>query len=148
MGVNYVNAPILAHSRGIKIKEIKEKEHEDYTTLLSIRLKGPKGENVAYGTLLGKKEPRLVKVNKIPVDADLTGSMLFLYTYDKRGIIGDLGSVLSKHGINIGGMHFGREAVGGLAISLLDVDERVSDGVIKEVQALPNIISTRRIDLT
>jgi len=56
--------------------------------------------------------------------------------------------VLSKHGINIGGMHFGREAVGGLAISLLDVDERVSDGVIKEVQALPNIISTRRIDLT
>ena len=94
------------------------------------------------------RKPRLVKVNKIPVDADLTGSMLFLYTYDKRGIIGDLGSVLSKHGINIGGMHFGREAVGGLAISLLDVDERVNDSVIKEVQALPNIISTKRIDLT
>ena len=46
MGVNYVNAPILARSRGIKIKEIKEKEDEDFATLLGIRLKGPKGENV------------------------------------------------------------------------------------------------------
>ena len=147
-GVNYVNALIIARSRGIKIKEIKEKEDEDFATLLGIRLKGFKGENVAYGTLLGKKILRLVKVNKIPVDANLTGSMLFLYTHDKHGIIGGLGSVLSKHGINIGGMHFGREAVGGLAISLLDVDDHVDDSVIKEVQALPNVISARRIDLS
>jgi D-3-phosphoglycerate dehydrogenase / 2-oxoglutarate reductase len=147
MGVNYVNAPILARSRGIKIKEIKEREHEDFTTLLGIRLRGPKGENTAYGTLLGKKEPRLVKVNKIAVDADLTGSMLFLYTYDKPGIIGDLGSVLSKHAINIGGMHFGRETVGGLALCLLDVDEHVNDGVIKEIEELANIIAVKRIDL-
>jgi len=74
--------------------------------------------------------------------------MLFLYTHDKLGIIGGLGSVLSKHGINIGGMHFGREAVGGLAISLLDVDGPVNDSVIEEVHALPNVISTRRIDLS
>jgi len=110
-------------------------------------LRGPKGENTAYGTLLGKKEPRLVKVNKIAVDADLTGSMLFLYTYDKPGIIGDLGSVLSKHAINIGGMHFGRETVGGLALCLLDVDEHVNDGVIKEIEELANIIAVKRIDL-
>jgi D-3-phosphoglycerate dehydrogenase len=148
MGVNYVNAPILARSRGIKIKEIKEKEHEDFTTLLAIRLKGKKGTNVAYGTLLGKKEPRLIRVNKIPVDADLTGNMLFLYTYDKPGIIGGLGSVLSKRGINIGGMHFGREGAGGLALCLLDVDEQVDDAAIKELSALPNIIAIKRIDLS
>ena len=64
---------MLAQSRGIKVKEIKEKEHYDFTTLLVIRLKGKKGENAAYGTLLGKKEPRLIRVNKIPVDADLPG---------------------------------------------------------------------------
>lgn len=148
MGVNYVNAPILARSRGIKIKEIKEKEHEDFTTLLAIRLKGKKGTNVAYGTLLGKKEPRLIRVNKIPVDADLTGNMLFLYTYDKPGIIGGLGSVLAKKGINIGGMHFGREGAGGLALCLLDVDEQIDDAAIKELSALPNIIAIKRIDLS
>jgi len=38
--------------------------------------------------------------------------------------------------------------VGGLAISLLDVDERVDDSIIKEIQGLPNIISIRRIDLS
>ena len=55
--------------------------------------------------------------------------------------------MLSKHGINIGGMHFGREGVGGLAISLLDVDAPVNNSVIKELNALPNVISTRKIDL-
>jgi D-3-phosphoglycerate dehydrogenase / 2-oxoglutarate reductase len=147
-GVNYVNAPLLARSRGIKIKEVKEKEHDDYSTLLGIRLKSQKGENVAYGTLLGKKEPRLIKVNKIPVDADLMGSMLFLYTYDKPGIVGGVGSVLSKNNINIGGMHFGREAVGGLAICLLDVDGEVSDAAIDELKGLPNIITVKRMDLS
>jgi D-3-phosphoglycerate dehydrogenase len=148
IGVNYVNAPILARGRGVKIKEVKEKEHEDFSTLLGIRLKGRKSENVAYGTLLGKKEPRLVKVNKIAVDADLTGIMVCLLTYDKPGIIGGLGSVFSNNGINIGGMHFGRESVGGLAISILDVDENVNDAVIKELSALPNVIAVKRIDLS
>jgi D-3-phosphoglycerate dehydrogenase / 2-oxoglutarate reductase len=146
--VNYVNAPVLARARGIKIKEIKAEEHEDYTTFLGIRLKNSKGENVAYGTLLGKKEPRLVKVNKIPVDADLMGNMLFLYTNDKPGIVGGVGSVLSKNGINIGGMHFGREAAGGLAICILDVDGEVNDTGVAELEKLPNIIAVKRIDLS
>ncbi len=135
-GINYVNAPIVAKSRGIRIKEIKEKEHEDYTSLLGIRLVGEKAQNVAYGTLLGKKQPRLVKVNKISVDADLTENMLFLYTHDKPGIIGGLGAVFAKRGINIGAMYFGRESLGGLCISLLDVDAHINDDMLSELRGV------------
>ena len=147
-GANYVNAPTLARSKGIKIKEIKEKEHEDFTTLLAIRLKGKKGENAAYGTLLGKKEPRLIRVNNIAVDADLTGNVLFVLTRDRPGIIGGLGAVFAKRGINIGGMHFGREGMGGMSLCLLDVDGEVQEQVIKELGSLPNVINVRRIDLS
>jgi D-3-phosphoglycerate dehydrogenase / 2-oxoglutarate reductase len=147
-GVNYVNAPSIAKERGIKIKETKEKAHEDFNTLLGIQLKGKGGENVAYGTLLGKKEPRLIKVNKIAVDADLAGNILFMHTYDKPGVIGDSTTLLAKKGFNIAGMHFGRESVGGLSISLVDVDDYVTDDVIKELRALPNIIDIKRIDLS
>jgi D-3-phosphoglycerate dehydrogenase len=147
-GANYVNAPTLARSKGIKIKEVKEKEHEDFTTLLGIRLKGRKGENAAYGTLLGKKEPRLTRVNNIAVDANLVGNMLLVLAYDRPGIIAGLGSVFAKRGINIGGMHFGRESVGGISLCLLDVDGEVEEQVLKELGSLRNVLSVRRIDLS
>ena len=143
-----MNAPSLAKERGIKIRETKEKEHEDFATLLSIRLKSKGGENAAHGTLLGKKEPRLVKVNKIAVDADLTGNILCMYTYDKPGVIGDTTTLLAKKGFNIAGMHFGRESVGGLSLSMIDVDDYVDDAVLKELRALPNVIDIKRIDLS
>jgi len=146
--INYVNAPIVARTRGIRIKEIKEKEHEDYTSLLGIRLVGGKEENVAYGTLLGKKQPRLVKVNRISVDADLTDNMLFMYTHDKPGIVGNLGTVLAKKSINIGAMYFGRESLGGLSLSLLDVDAHVGDDTLAELRAMPNVIDVKRLNLT
>ena len=148
MGVNYVNALKIAQARGIKIKEIKDKEDEDFTTRLGIKLKGTGHENAAYATLFGKKEPRLIRVNRIPVDADLTGNVLLIYTYDRPGIVGGLGSVLAKRGINIGGMHFGREAVGGMSLCLLDVDDRVDDEVTAELASLPNVIAVKRIDLS
>jgi D-3-phosphoglycerate dehydrogenase len=52
---------------------------------------------------------------------------------------------LANKGINIACMHVGREAAGGLAIALLDVDGKVSDEVIKELQGVPNVIEIKRI---
>ncbi len=128
-GVNYINAPAIARTRGIKIKEAKAEEHEDFTTLLGIKLTSKTGVNTAYGTLLGKKEPRLIRVNKIAVDADLKGNILFVYSKDQPGIIAGLANILAKRGLNIGGMHFGREAVGGLSLCLFDVDQSLDDAV-------------------
>jgi D-3-phosphoglycerate dehydrogenase len=50
--------------------------------------------------------------------------------------------------INIGGMHFGRESIGGLAISLLDLDKEAEDNVIREIQSLPNIVTVKKIELS
>lgn len=147
-GVNYVNAPLIAKSRGVKIVETKTKEHEDFMSLLAITVKGDKNQNTVQGTLFGKKEPRLIKINNIYLEADLKGYMLFVYNYDKPGVIASIGNVFFIRGINIAGMHFGRETQGGLAISLLDLDKEVEDNVVREIQSLPNIISAKRIDLS
>jgi D-3-phosphoglycerate dehydrogenase / 2-oxoglutarate reductase len=144
-GVNYVNAPSVAKSRGVKIHETKTGEHEDFTSLLAITVRGDGKENTVQGTLLGKKAPRLIKINNVYLEADLQGHMLLVYNYDKPGVIASIGNVFFIRGINIGGMHFGRETLGGLAISLLDLDREIEDNVIREIQSLPNIISAKRI---
>ena len=146
-GVNYVNAPSIAKSRDVRIMESKMGEHEDFTCLLAIIVRGDGKENVAHGTLLGKTAPRLIRVNKIYLEAELTGQMVFMYTNDKPGVIANIGNVFAKHNINIGGMHFGRENVGGLAITLLDVDKKVEDSVVKELTSLQNVLSVKMIDL-
>ena len=147
-GVNYVNAPTVARSRGIKIKEVRGKEHEDYTSLIGIKLTNGEMEKAAYGTLLGKKAPRLIRLDRIAVVADLAGNMLLTYHQDKPGVVGAIGVALASKGINIGGMHVGRRAEGGLAIALLDVDGAVSDEVITELQGVPNVIEAKRITVS
>ncbi len=146
-GVNYVNAPVVAKSRAVKIKETTTAEGGDFASLLTIIVKGDGGENMVQGTLFGKKEPRLIKVNNIYLEADLRGHMLFVYNYDKPGVIASIANVFYIRGINIGGMHFGRESVGGLAISLLDLDKDIEDNVIREIQSLPNIVAIKKIEL-
>jgi D-3-phosphoglycerate dehydrogenase len=74
--------------------------------------------------------------------------MLFLYTHDKPGIIGGLGAVFAKRGINIGAMYFGRESLGGLCISLLDVDAHINDDMLSEIRGVANVIDAKRLNLT
>lgn len=146
-GVNYVNAPVVARNRRIKVKETKIGESDDFTTLLVITVKDNGKQNSVSGTLFGKKEPRLIKVNNIYLEADLTGHMLFIYNDDKPGVIASIGNVFFIRGINIASMHFGRESIGGLAISLLDLDNELEDNVIREIKSLPNIRWAKRIEL-
>jgi D-3-phosphoglycerate dehydrogenase len=44
-------------------------------------------------------------------------------------------------------MHFGRETIGGLAITLLDVDKEVEDSVVNELTSLQNVLDVKKIDL-
>lgn len=146
-GVNAVNAPLRTESMGIKTTEFKEVLHYYPTSLLVIRLKGEEGETAAYGTLLKENEARLIRLNDISVDADLTGRILLVYSYDRPGLIGRIASRLAQVGINIGEMHFGREKVGGLALSLFDLDQTVDDGTVEALRSLADIIDVKRIDL-
>ncbi len=147
-GVNYVNAPVIARSMGITWREIKETVHYYLTSLLVIRLKKGESESAAYGTLLRENEARLMRVNRIMVDADLTGRILLVYAYDRPGVIGGVASLLGDKGINIGDMHFGREKVGGPSLSLFDVDEPVDDATVQAILSVAGVIDVKRLDLS
>ena len=58
-GVNFVNAPVLAKSRGIKVREVSSVTSEDYVNLITITAITEKGRNVVSGTIIGKRDPRL-----------------------------------------------------------------------------------------
>lgn len=145
--VNFVNAPFIAKERGIEIRETKSSDAGDYHNMLTIRVKSPEKTTTVSGTLLSKKDPRIVKINDFTVEIVPEGNMLLMYNNDKPGVIGNIGTTLGKNDINIARMHFGRKKAGGMAISVVNIDCAASDKALEEIRALPNILDIREINL-
>ncbi len=151
-GVNYVNAEAIAKKFGIKVTESKTEEIKNFSSLISIttttRAEGKEEqEKTVAGTLFGKGDPRIVKVDGFRVDATPSGYMLICSFLDKPRVIGPVCMILGDKGINIAGMQVGREKVGGEAVMVVNVDSPVSDASIEEIKHVENIFDVKLVKL-
>jgi D-3-phosphoglycerate dehydrogenase len=65
--------------------------------------------------------PRLVSVRGVDVEAPLGGTMLIIANDDQPGVIGEVGTILGRHHVNIANFALGRGESG--AIGVVNVDE-------------------------
>jgi D-3-phosphoglycerate dehydrogenase / 2-oxoglutarate reductase len=137
--VNMVNAPYLAKERGLEVREVRTEREGDYQTLVRVSVKTDSGERSVAGTLFNGREPRLVELFGIKVEADLDGPMMYIVNEDAPGFIGRIGTLLGESGINIGTFNLGRRAAGGEAVLLLSIDSDLPDAVIAEARNLPGV---------
>jgi D-3-phosphoglycerate dehydrogenase len=140
--VNLVNARMVAEERGIKVTETKAARSEDFTSLVRVQVITEKGESTISGTVYGTA-PRVVTIDRYPIEADLSGSILMLRNQDVPGVVGRVGTFLGEKGINIAGLQLGRKEVGGTAVSLVSVDNPVPEPVLKQLSKLPNITAAK-----
>lgn len=142
--VNFVSAPAIAKDKGIKVVESISQDSKDYTSLIQVKLENPdKTPTDCWGTLFGKKNPRIVRLNRVYMDAIPEGAMLVIQNHDKPGVIGNIGNTLGKHGINIGRFQLGR--LEGKALCMVNIDSSADEAVKEEIRSLPNIISVRQV---
>jgi D-3-phosphoglycerate dehydrogenase / 2-oxoglutarate reductase len=146
--LNFVNTPILAKDRGLRLETSRVSESHDYTSLVVLRLDGGGGENVVSGTLSGPKmQPRLVEAMGFDFDVVPERHMLFIGNEDQPGMIGKVGSILGDHGINIGNMAVGRGEPGSRAAMAVTVDEPVPEEVLKTFRETPGFNEARAVTL-
>ncbi len=146
--LNFVNTPILAKDRGLRLETSRVSESADYTSLVLLRLAGEGGENVVSGTLSGPKmQPRLVEAMGFDFDVVPERHMLFIRNEDQPGMIGKVGSILGEHGINIGNMAVGRGEPGSRAAMAVTVDEPVPEEVLKTFMETPGFNEARAVTL-
>lgn len=144
--VNYVNAPALAKDKGIKVEETISQQLQDYTNLICVKMPGLKEElNEVWGTIFAKKYQRIVRLGQIHMDANPEGGMLVIQNEDRPGVIGNIGTILARHGINIARFHLGRKDK--RAICMVNIDTPAGEHVIEEIRSLPHIIKVRNIQL-
>ncbi len=137
--VNMVNAPFLAKERGMDVREVRHDREGDYHTLVRVTVATSQGDRSVAGTLFGNREPRLVEIFGIGIEADLAGHMLYIVNEDAPGFIGRIGTLLGTSQINIGTFHLGRREAGGEAVLLLSLDTPLPQPVLDEARKLPGV---------
>jgi D-3-phosphoglycerate dehydrogenase len=143
VGVTPVNARALAADRGIEIVESHSSRPRNYTSLISIKLHTSAGEHWVEGAVFERTAPRLVLVEGVAVEAPLEGTMVVIHNKDLPGVIGDVGTILGRHGINIANFALGRD--GDRAIGVVNVDETspIPDAVLGEIRGVKAVRDAR-----
>jgi D-3-phosphoglycerate dehydrogenase len=145
--VNNINALEVAKERGIKIEQIKITEEEEYVNSIRAEVTTDKEKKVLEGTLFANREARFVKMDDIYIEVYPSKHMLVINNWDKPGVIGFLGTTLGAYNINIAGMSLGRKAQGDIALTILNLDNPLSEKIIKEISSNSNIASLKAVKL-
>jgi D-3-phosphoglycerate dehydrogenase / 2-oxoglutarate reductase len=138
-GVTIVNARNIATERGLEIIESSSTRTRTFTSLLSVKLQTSAGERWAEGVAFERSAPRLVLLDGIAVDAPLEGTMIVICNTDQPGVIGDVGTILGRHNVNIANFALGRN--GDRAVGVVNVDETsaIPDAVVTEIRKVPGV---------
>ncbi|MDO8734191.1 MAG: phosphoglycerate dehydrogenase, partial [Elusimicrobiota bacterium] len=145
--LNFINASFIAQEKGIKISESRIPESADFTNLINVKLKTETAENVIAGTVFGKNELRIVKINDYYVDVEPTENILVFSNTDKPGVIGKIGMLLGKNSINIASMEVGRKTAGRDAITIVNVDSDIPENVLAEIKSQPEVKNVKMVKL-
>jgi D-3-phosphoglycerate dehydrogenase len=143
--VNVVSAPVIAKERGMVIEETTREAEGDYDSLITVTVVTERQTRHVSGTVFADGRPRIVNIKGIRMDAEFGPSMIYITNLDKPGFIGKFSSTLGDAGINIATFHVGREAAGGNAIALIEIDGELPADVLKKVQALPQVQSAKAL---
>jgi D-3-phosphoglycerate dehydrogenase len=137
--VNVVSAPVVAKERGIVVEEVTREMPEDYESLITVTVTTERQSRHVSGTVFADGRPRIVNIKGIRMDAEFGPSMIYITNLDKPGFIGKFSSTLGEAGINIATFHVGRDAPGGNAVALIEIDGELPDAVLAQVRALPQV---------
>jgi D-3-phosphoglycerate dehydrogenase len=133
--VNFVNAPIMAKDRGIKVLETTSSTSEDFVNLITVKAVTATGTSTVSGTIIGRNDPRIVKIDDFRLELVPEGHILLIYNDDKPGAIGTIGTILGSHDINIGRMQVGQDLAGQSNIVFCQTDTQVPPDVVEELRS-------------
>ncbi|MBI5386801.1 MAG: phosphoglycerate dehydrogenase [Verrucomicrobia bacterium] len=134
--VNNVNVRAVAAGLGLTVEEKKSDEPVTFNEWLHVQIFSGNQKLVsAGGTFFGSpNNPRIVRLFSTPVEIPITGTLLLLNNKDRPGIVGHLGTLMARHGVNIASMSLSRDQAGGQALTVLNLDSVPPPAVLEELE--------------
>jgi D-3-phosphoglycerate dehydrogenase / 2-oxoglutarate reductase len=146
--INYVNASLEAKDRGIHVLEVKDDAARDYAGgSLQLSSRSSKGNHTVTGAVFADGELRVTTIDEFPVNVAPSRHMLFTRHRDMPGIIGQIGSVLGEHNVNIASMQVGRRIVRGDAVMVLSLDDPIPSDLLATIHQINGIQEAHPVTL-
>jgi D-3-phosphoglycerate dehydrogenase len=137
--VTAVNARAVAAQRGIEIVESRSSRPRDYVDLLSLKLHTTEGDRWIEGTVFEPSSPRLTSIDGVEIEAPLEGTLLVIQNDDQPGVIGEVGTILGRHSLNIASFSLGRGHGGAIGVVNLDAGQNADalETAVRELRKVP-----------
>jgi len=150
--VNVVNAPAMAATRGLSVEEETRKREHGFPNTLEVAALPERAGGAGFaveGTVLFDGTPRVIAIDGIALESELSGTVLFLRNNDEPGVIGNVGTTLGRLGVNIATFALGRRQAnrGADAVSLVRLDGEVADSILDEIRKIKAITEAKLIHL-
>ena len=112
---------------------------------MSLKLHTSEGERWVEGTVFERGSPRLTQIDGIGIEAPLEGTLLVINNEDQPGVIGEVGTILGRHGLNIASFSLGRGRGGAFGVVNLDVGPEMD--LTAAVDELRTVAAIRRVSV-
>ncbi len=148
--VTVINARAVAAQRGIEIIESRSSRPRDFANLLSVKLHTSEGEHWVEGTVFEHGSSRLTAVDGVEIEAPLEGTLILIKNDDQPGVIGEVGTILGRFGVNIASFALGRGAGGAVGVVNIDVPAtqgNAVDAALEAIRATPAVKSASLVRL-
>lgn len=141
--VTFVNAPLLAEARGLRLSPVHKPPPRTYTHRLTLAA----GPRRVCGVLSPRGHATMVELDGFSLDLELEGHGLLIKHTDRPGVIGHVGTFLAEHGVNISRMDVGRRGAGDEARMAIAVDGALGPDLIDGLEALAEVQGAVYLDM-
>ena len=131
--VTPVNARVVAIDIGVQVESPTVDSEESVLPQFVFEVHGASTHTVTV--TWDRVHAGIVAVDRFSLERPLAGEVLITHHHDQPGVIGTLGTILSRYGVNIAGMQVSRHAPHREAMMVTNVDEPIPAEALSEIRA-------------
>jgi L-serine dehydratase len=140
-----IEALDIAKKDGITISINEDEALTEHPNTARIQLSDEKGEMELVGISIGGGKVEIVELNGYKLRLTGVNPALLVVHQDTFGVIASVTNELTKQKVNIGYMEVYRQDKGQEALMIIEVDQNLSEKIVKEVSKLQHVIKVIEI---
>lgn len=145
VGINYVNAPIVAKQRGIEVKITKTNGTDNAIT---VKIVTKENETLVQGALIAKGIKRIIQINEYCLSIEPKKHMLFVPHINKVNMVALTAGVLGSDNVNISGMNVVQNLNDeNKSIMIFNVDLKVENETLSRIEQIDGVDGAKYVSI-
>lgn len=135
----------LAEEAGMEFVFVVEDMVPEHPNTVRINLYDEKGDLEVVGISIGGGTIEITELNSFKLKLSGEHPAILVVHNDQFGVISAVTQILANHEINIGHMEVSRKEKGKMALMVIEVDQKIHQPIIEEIQKVPNVTQIIRM---